>query len=208
MCDVTLNLRPNHYKLIADIAFQVPNRVYEDLWKELDFSEAVRDQLEAGEKRNLPECVYGTLLNYISERMLSLNDLKSILAKVGIRDIQLCCSDIPLLAENPGLYDRPCDFQLCTELAEVVGMQWQFLGRYLGLTKVDIDDLASIADRESRTEASSRMLHKWQQQCGREASVAALVKAVYRIHQLNSQCVGELWWLLQDKIVHEILQSD
>ena len=56
--------------------------------------------------------------------------------------------------------------------------------------------------------AAFRLLLEWQQQnYGRAASVAALVKALYRIKQLNSFFVGELWRWLQNKIM-EIQQND
>ena len=56
--------------------------------------------------------------------------------------------------------------------------------------------------------AAFRLLLEWQQQnYGRAASVAALVKALYRIKQLNSSFVGELWRWLQNKI-KEIQQND
>ena len=89
-----------------------------------------------------------------------------------------------------------------------LGVQWRFVGCYFGLTNVDIDDLLFQADRESRKEAAYRLLLEWQQQnYGRAASVAALVKAVYRIKQLNSYFVGELWGSLRNKIM-EIQQND
>ena len=210
-CDIDLYPCADHCKLIADIAFQIPNRVYERLLNEFGISEVVCDQLEAGEKFNLPECVYKALHFYVSdsERKPTLNGLKSILARVGFRDIKLCCSDIPLLSDSPELYDKECDCKLLVGLAErKLGMQWRFVGRYFGLTNVDIDDLLSLADRDGRKDAASRLLLEWQQQnYGRAASVAALVKALYRIKQLNSSFVGELWRWLQNKI-KEIQQND
>ena len=195
---------------MADIALQLPNRVYDDLLEILELSEVEKCYLEAEGKSNFAERMYKSFIIWISsKRQPNLEELKSVLVKVGIQDIQLCCADIPLLSESPGLYDRQCDRQLCTVLATKLGMQWQFLGRYLGLTEVDIEDLVSIADREGRTEAVSRMLHKWQQQqCGREASVAALVKAVYRIHQLNSWYMNEAWWFIEQVVAHEITQQN
>ena len=210
-CDVDLYPCADHCRLMADIAFQLPNRVYDHLLKEFGISEAVSDQLEAGEKFNLPERIYKALLFYVSdsEHKPTLNGLKSILTKVGFRDIKLSCSDIPLLSNNPKLYDKECDCELLVGLAErKLGVQWRFVGRYFGLTNVDIDDLLFQADRESRKDAAYRLLFEWQQQqYGRAASVAALVKAVYRIKQLNSSFVGELWQCLRNKIM-EIEQND
>jgi hypothetical protein len=210
-CDIDLYPCADHCRLMADIAFQLPNRVYERLLNEFGISEAVCDQLEAGEKYNLPECVYKALHFYVSdsERKPTLNGLKSILAKVGFRDIKLCCSDIPLLSDSPELYDKECDCELLVGLAErKLGVQWRFVGCYFGLTNVDIDDLLSQADRDGRKDAASRLLLEWKQQnYGRAASVAALVKALYRIKQLNSSFVGELWRWLQNKI-KEIQQND
>ena len=210
-CDIDLYPCADHCRLMADIAFQLPNRVYDHLLKEFGISEAVCDQLEAGERFNLPERVYKALHFYVSdsEHKPTLNGLKLILTKVGFSAIKLSCSSIPLLSNNPELYDRECDCELLVDLAErKLGVQWRFVGRYFGLPNVDIDDLLLQADRESRKEAAYRLLLKWQQQnYGRAASVAALVKAVYRIKQLNPYFVGELWWSLRNKIT-EIEQND
>ena len=209
-CDVTLNpTDPDHCKLMADIAFQLPNRVYEDLLKEFDVTEAEYDHLEAGEKYNLPECVYKTLRYFISKHThgISLNDLKSIFKRVGIRDIQLdlCNCNIQLLTQNPGLSARQCDRYLCLHIAKLPGPQWRFVGRYLGL---NVENLPAVADHKDMVDVTFDMLSKWQQeQYGGAASVAALVKAVYRIHQLNSSFVVDLWWWLGNELMHHILQD-
>lgn len=188
-----------------DIALQIPRRIYDDLLIEFGFSEAMCDQLEAGEKSNLPECVYKALRAYVGgEHRPSINNLKSVLAKFGIKDIEMCTTDIPLLLEYPELSNEVCDHELCLSLAErgLGGKQWRFVGRYLGLNKVDIDRLTYLVDREDYKTASTAfdMLHTWRQQYGQHATVAALTRAMYRVQQLNQEIMGELWWWFKTEI--------
>ena len=210
---INLSLCPDHCKLIADITLQMPSEHYEHLLREFGISKTVQGHLEASEQRNLPERMYKVFITWINSHKATLDELKSVLRKVGIRDIRLCSSEIPLLSSNPGLYDKVCDRQLCLclDLVGNFGTQWRFVGRYLGLPKRELDNLCSMAEREfqSLEEVGCCMLRQWQQQnSGREASVATLMKAIYRVHQLSPWFVTEPWWLLEGKIIHKILEND
>ena len=87
------------------------------------------------------------------------------------------------------------------------------MGCYLGLnidTKrelsfsiygLNVENLPPVADHKDMADVTFDMLSEWQQeQYGGAASVAALVKAVYRIHQLNSSFVVDLWWWLHNEL--------
>ena len=168
-----------------------------------------KSSLEVNGKADAEEFMYkGLVLWMSSRRQPNLFELKSILAKMEFQDIELCHSDVPVLSENPCLFDKICDRDLCTRLAPKVGKQWKFLGRYLGLTQVDIEDLCSIEHREGKEEAVFQMLSKWRQTCGRTASVAKLVMAVYRIYQLNPLHMNEIWWFIEQVIASEFSQED
>ena len=200
--ETVVNLsQPDHYKLLADIALQLPKRLYGDLLREFGFSEAMCDQLEEGELSNLPERVYKALYAYAGHRD-SLPKLKFVLAKIGVGDIELCKSDIPLLNHHPTLNEKICDNDLCLSVVKngLAGKQWRFVGRFLGLSKVDIDELTLVAEKQGCKEAVYKMLSKWQQQGGELATVAALVKVIYRIHQLNPEVICEVWWWLETEL--------
>lgn len=199
--NVALRLCPDHCKLIADIALQLPLEECDNLLESLPLSNAERSSLELGEK-NFEDTYKGLIMWISSRRQPNLDELKSTLEKIGY-DIQLCHSSIPVLSDKPWLNNKICDQYLCTRLASKIGKQWKFLGRYLGLTNVDIDDLLSIVEREGKVEAVFQMLYKWLQQYGRTATVDTLAKSVYRIHQLNSQHMNEAWWFIQQEIADE-----
>ena len=192
--------QPDHCKLLADIAFQIPVRIYDDLLGQFGFTEAFCDQLEAAETRNLPECVYRALKAYVGDpqKRQSLSDLKTVLAKVGISDIQLCHTSVQILSDNPQLCRGTCDHDLCLGLAEnSPGSQWRFVGRYLGLGTTDIDGKLTLLDRCGEKEAVIQMLHDWKQQFDNGANMEAMVKAVYRVGQLQRD---KLWWWLRNEI--------
>ena len=205
---IDLSLCSDHCKLIADIALQMPSEHYEHVLREFGISEAVQGQLEASEQRNLPERLYKIFITWINSHKATLDELKFVLRKVGIRDIRLCNSEIPLLSRNPGLTDLACDRELCIALAAALGTQWRFVGRYLGVPNADFDDLLNKADREGLKEAAYCMLDQWKQLYGRKGSVAALVKAIYRVYQLCPLFATEPWWLLEQKITHEKSEND
>ena len=199
-CDVDLDTScPDHCKLLADIALQIPAKAYEGLLNEYAFPEAVRDQLEAGEKSNLPECVFNALYTYVGgEQRRSYAELKSSLARVGIKDIQLRTSDIPLLS-NLSIIEP--DESLLLGLAKKgLGMQWRFVGRFLGLSNIEIDCLHWTFGKEDTKEVSMKLLHKWRQQCFETANIPTLIKALFRIQQLNPRYISEPWWLFQTEI--------
>ena len=165
--------------------------------------------MEVDGKADAKEFMYQGLLMWMSSRRQpNLYELKSILEEMEFQGIELCHSNIPVLSENPCLKDKTCDPYLCTRLAPKVGKQWKFLGRYLGLTQVDIEDLCSIEHREGKDEAVFQMLSKWQQTYGETASVAKLVMAVYRINQLNPSHMNEIWWFIEQVIASEFSQED
>ena len=124
-------------------------------------------------------------------------DLKSSLSNVGMKGIQLCTSDVPLLSQL-SLEEVP-DQELLLGLAERrLGTQWRFVGRYLGVSNTEIDDIKSCVSENSKE--VTQLLRVWKQQCFEEATVATLVKALYRIEQLNSRFIGELWWWFSNEI--------
>ena len=193
-------------KLIADIALQIPCTLCDDLLECLQLSDEERSCLKSEESRNSTECIYRALFTWIlSKRRPHLGELKCVLAKLGFRDIKLCHRETQLLTNNPGLCDIECDRHLCTHLADKLGKQWRFVGRYLGLDEATIDNLLDVAVSEGKTEAVSRMFTTWRQQYSTEASVATFVRAISRVNELNSLYMSEAYWFME-QAVDEIME--
>ena len=191
----------DHCKLLSEIALQLPLTVYDELMEKLKLSEVERSCLRVEEAGNPSEGMYKALLTWIfGKHRPHLRELKCILTNVGFSDIKVCCTDIPLLTANPELFKRECDRYLCTRLADKLGRQWRFVGRYLGVRDADLDNLLCTADKEGRTDAVSKMFEKWRQQYATAASVAVLVRAIFRVYELNSSYVTEAFWFMQEEV--------
>lgn len=193
----------DHCKLLSDICLQLRLTVYDELLEKLQLSEVEKSHLQVEEDGNLSEGMYKALLTWIfGKHCPHLRELKCILTNVGYSDIKVCCTDIPLLNSkaNRELCTRECDRYLCTRLADKLGKQWQFVGRYLGISDRDLDDLRHTADRNGRVEAVSNMFDKWRQQYATAASVAVLVRAIYRVYELNSWYMTEAVWFIQQEL--------
>ena len=205
-------LRPcaDHCRLIADITLQLPCTVCDDLLDELKLTEVEKSYLMEEEKHDFAECMYKGFIKWICGIYRpNLYELKSVLAKFGFRDIEVCDNHphTELLSIHPELYDLTCDRNLCTKLADKFDKRWRFVGHYLGLDTNIMDEFVSIANREGQTEAVIHMLQKWQQQhYGRAASVAVLVKVVCRIQE-HTGCMNEVCWFLE-QVVAEITQEN
>ena len=192
----------DHCKLIADITLQLPCTLCDLLLECLELPDIEKSYLKSEENRNTTECMYRALITWI--RSKRLGELKCVLAKLGFRDIKLCHRESQLLTENPGLRDIECDRYLCTRLADKLGKQWQFVGRYLGLDEATIDNLLDVAVSEGKTEAVSRMFTTWRQQYSTEASVATLVRAISRVNELNSLYVDEAYWFMEQVVAEKV----
>ena len=168
--------------LMAEIAFQIADD--ELFFKHLPISNREKERLHEEEK-DMTECMYRALFVWIQEKRPHLLELKEFLQTVGFENFVLSDSEEPTHNVEQ-LDDRPCERMLCTHLAnKLTHKRWKFVGRYLGLGKTDIDELEWTAREEGLTEAIYKMLEKWCQQFGNEATVISLLKAVARVNQLG-----------------------
>ena len=195
------NFRADICKLMADIALQITDE--QKFFDQLPISESNKRRLSSQEN-DLIERMYKAFFVWINEKRSHLLELQSLLQKIGYR-MKLSSSHLPsLIATNPSLNDRPCDRKLCINVARRANSKhWKFIGRFLGLGDTYDGDLSNIAHMEGIPEAVYQMLERWRQQFGPSASIASLVKAIYRVNELSSCSVQDAVNVLERDLTHE-----
>ena len=186
--ETNLTLRPfdsDHCKLIADISFQLTQKEYLDLVKKINISQANLDQLETGETHNLPECIYKALTTWLGMETVTLRTLKSVL---GITKIE---THVPPPLLNPDLSCNPYDTNCMLELKSTISTQWRFFGRYLGVPRQKLDELLYHC-QAPLDEVVYSMLY-WHQRHDNDASLGALLKAIYRVWKLSPNDGAHAW---------------
>ena len=186
--DITLcPFNSDHCKLIADISFQLTYEGYLDLVGKIKISQANLDQLETGETHNLPECIYKALTTWLGMETVTLRTLKSVL---GITKIE---THVPPPLLNPDLSCNPYDTNCMLELKSTISTQWRFFGRYLGVPHQKLDELLYMYHCQVPLDEVVYSMLYWHQRHDNDASLGALLKAIYRVWKLSPNDGAHAW---------------
>jgi len=90
-----------------------------------------------------------------------------------LNDTVICCTVT--------VADREVDMRVLLLVSQDIGSDWQSLGRQLGCSDADLDNVQH--DFHDQREIAYQMLRGWHEQCGRDAKLTALARALVAIRR-------------------------